>query len=150
MCYNFTEEDQTLKHDGIQLTIFVSVIAVFGCISGQRKPGLLIERKVERSLSILSLSSIDHKLAWANSLLLDVVPVVQGMHPKEILCHGDLVAKSSLRQLRLSGNSLISSSTSIRRRRLSRVTKSSAYEQARTSVCLQLTVTLTCLITCKI
>ena len=100
--------DQRLIYDGIQLTIFGNIIDVFGVISGQRKPALLIDRDMERSLPMLSFGSIERKLAWARSLLLDVVPMSRGVHPKEVMCHRSLVAaKAALKQLCLTGDSLV-------------------------------------------
>ena len=100
--------DQRLLYDGIQLTIYGTVIDVFGAVTGQRTPALLIERDVERSLPMLSFASIERKLAWARSMLLDVVPVSRGLRPKEVMCHRSLVAaKASLKQLSLTADSLL-------------------------------------------
>ena len=99
--------NQLLTYDKVDLTIFGSVIDVFGPISGQQRAVLLVDRDVERSLPFLSFDAVERKLAWARNMLLDFIPS-RALHPKEVMIFGSLTAtKRSLNLLHLTGDSLI-------------------------------------------
>lgn len=66
--------DQRLFYENIKLTIYGSMIDVFGAINGQNKPVLFINRDVERNLPMLKLDGIERRLGWAKNMLRDVIP----------------------------------------------------------------------------
>ena len=100
--------DQLLFHQDINLTIFGSMVDVFGAISGQHKPILVIDRDVERSLPMLTFDGVMRRLCWARNMLLDVVSVSEGLLHNEIMCGEQfLPAKSTLCELRMKDHILM-------------------------------------------
>ena len=87
---------QRLYHEGIKLTIFGSMIDVFGPVSGGGKPLILVDREVERSYPVITFNTIERKMGWANDLLLNVVPTSGCLVPKEIMFNGRLLSGQSL------------------------------------------------------
>lgn len=105
---DFLLDQQTLVFEGIDISIFGSLLDLFGPITGKQKSTILIDRDVERSVSILAFEQVTRKQAWARTMMFDIVPKSRGVFPKEVMCYGDVVpALSSMTQLRLESDAMI-------------------------------------------
>lgn len=89
---------QRLFYDNIQLTIFGSVMDVFGSVTGEHDSPLLIERDTEREFSFLTFDTIQRRLGWAQDLFCNVSPIKSSPKPKEVMFLGEILP--SYRQLR--------------------------------------------------
>ena len=100
--------DQRLFYDNIHLTIFGAMIDVFGPVSGQERPVLLVDREVERNFPILTFDGIERKMGWAKDLLWEIVPTSGCLVPKEIMFNDRLLSdQSTLKDLYLEEDSLM-------------------------------------------
>lgn len=106
---DLTDEQRLIYNGFDNLNMFGSMLDVFGVNSGQRKSILLFDRDVERNVAFLSFNEVMRKRAWAQNLMLDILPLSRGINPKEVMCFSDLIStKLSLRQAYVPGDAFIS------------------------------------------